>query len=48
MNNINHVLYLFLKMCQNPNPGDAQLRNISLAIRYLPHQSKKLDTVFNI
>lgn len=33
---------------KNPNPWDAQLRVISIANRHSPHQSKELDTVFNI
>ena len=48
MNNISHALFLVLKACQNPNPGDAQLRDISLSARYPSHQSKKLDSVFSI
>ena len=48
---MNHVLFFVLKTCQTPNPGDNQLRDISLAIKYPSHQSKKvkkLDTVLNI
>ena len=48
---MNHVLFLVLKTCQNPNPGDAKLRDIALAAKHPSHQSKKvkkLDTVFNI
>ena len=46
---MNHVLFLVLKACQNPNPGDAKQRDISS--KHPSHQSKKvkdLDTVFNI
>ena len=48
---MNHVLFLVLKTCQNPKPGDAKLRDISLAAKHPSHQSKKvkkLGTVFNI
>ena len=48
---MNHVLFLVLKTCQNPKPGDAKVRDISLAAKHSPHQSKKvkmLGTVFNI
>ena len=33
MNHISHALFLVLKTCQNPNPGDAQRRDISLSAR---------------
>ena len=48
MNHISHALFLVLKTCQNPNPGDAQLRDISLSARRPSHQCKKLDSVFSI
>ena len=48
MNHISHVLFFVLKICQNPNPGDAQLSDTTLATRYTSHQSKKLDTIFKI
>ena len=48
MNYIIHFLFLVLKACQNLNPGDSQLTDISLAARHPSHQSKMLDTVFNI
>ena len=41
MNFVSHVLFLVLKTCQNSNPGDVQLRDISLAARHPSHQSKK-------
>ena len=44
-NHISHVLFLVLKSCQNPNPEDAQLRDIFFAARHTPFQSKKLDTI---
>ena len=47
MYHISHVLFLVLKSCQNLNPGDARLRDISLAARHSSHQSITLDTVFN-
>ena len=43
---MNPVLFLVLKAGQNPNPGDAKLRDISA--KHPSHQSKKvkeLDTV---
>ena len=42
-----YVLFLILKLCKNPNPGDAQLRDISLATRHPSYQSKT-DTIFKI
>ena len=30
------------KTCQNPNPRDAQLRDISLGAKYSLHQSKNV------
>ena len=48
MNHISHALFLVLKTCQNPNPGDAQRRDISLSARRPSHQCKKLDSVFSI
>ena len=46
MNHINHFLFLVLKT--DPDLLDAQLKNISLANRHPPHQSRKLDIVFDI
>ena len=34
MNHVSHVLSFAQKTCQNPNPGDALLRAISLAARH--------------
>ena len=48
MNHISHVLSFVQKTYQNPNPGDALLRAISLAARDPSHKSKKLDTIFNM
>ena len=31
MNHLSHVLFLILKICQNPNPGNAQVKDITLA-----------------
>ena len=45
MSHISHVF--LLRTCQNPNPRDALLRDISLITRHPSHQSKNLDTVFN-
>ena len=42
MNHITLVLFLALKTCQNPNPGDAQIRDISLAARHSSHQSNTI------
>ena len=41
MNHITLVLFLVLKTCQNPNPGDTQLKDISIATRPPSHQRKK-------
>ena len=43
---MNHVLFLVLKTCQNPNLGDAQLKNISLAARHPSHQSRNIKHRF--
>ena len=48
MDHLSHVLFLVLKTYQNQNPGDAQLRDISFVARHNSHQSRKLDTYFNI
>ena len=51
LNKYESCLFLALKTCQNPNLGDAQLRNISFAAKNPSHQSrklKKLDIVFKI
>ena len=40
MNHINHVLFLVLKTCPNPNSRDIQLRVTSLASRHSSHQGK--------
>ena len=42
---MNHVLFLVLKTCLNPNPGDAQLKDISLTAKHPSHQSKKAKKV---
>ena len=42
MNHRSHVLFLVLKICQKPNPGDEQLRGVSLAARHPSNQSKKV------
>ena len=44
MNHISHVLFLILKKCQNPNPRNAQVRDITLAARIPRHKGKQLDT----
>ena len=46
MNHITHLLFLALKTCQNLNPGDARLEDITLAARYPSHQSKKVRDRF--
>ena len=33
-------LFLVLKTCQNQNPGEDQLRDVSLAARHPSHQNK--------
>ena len=42
MNHISHVLFLAPKTCQNPNPGDAELKDIPLAARHPSFQCKKV------
>ena len=44
MNHLSHVLFLILKICQNPNPGNAQVKDITLAARIPTHKGKQLDT----
>ena len=51
MDHINHVLFLALKACQNPNLGDVQLRTANTPCRQTSPTSKigkTLDTDFNI
>ena len=48
MNHINHVLFLILKTCQDPNPRDVQLRDIFFLVRHPPHKRKKIDATFKI
>ena len=51
MDHINHVLFLALKACQNPNLGDVQLRTANTPCRQTSSTSKigkTLDTDFNI